>query len=240
MRTKKQYKRKMIKLPLFIILCYSLIQIFIWFYQTEKSKQEFINLEKEVVTDVEDTTVKKEPEKENRRIDFDKLLSINSDVKGWLIIEKLNISYPIMQSENNEYYLKKNIYKENSISGSLFLDYRNNAFQDDNTIIYGHNMKNGTMFGKLDNIKNGKLGTDIAILIYTENKIYKYKVFSTYEINPRDFKINEKITDLIEKSEIDFKKNIDTSSKYLTLYTCTNTSIKRIIVHAVLEEIVVL
>lgn len=240
MRTKKQYKRKMIKLLLFIILCYSLIQIFIWFYQTGKSKQEFINLEKEVVTDVEDTTVKKEPEKENRRIDFDKLLSINSDVKGWLIIEKLNISYPIMQSENNEYYLKKNIYKENSISGSLFLDYRNNAFQDNNTIIYGHNMKNGTMFGKLDNIKNGKLGTDIAILIYTENKIYKYKVFSTYEINPRDFKINEKITDLIEKSEIDFKKNIDTSSKYLTLYTCTNTSIKRIIVHAVLEEIVVL
>lgn len=240
MRTKKQYKRKMIKLLLFIILCYSLIQIFIWFYQTEKSKQEFINLEKEVVTDVEDTTVKKEPEKENRRIDFDKLLSINSDVKGWLIIEKLDISYPIMQSENNEYYLKKNIYKENSISGSLFLDYRNNAFQDDNTIIYGHNMKNGTMFGKLDNIKNGKLGTDIAILIYTENKIYKYKVFSTYEINPRDFKINEKITDLIEKSEIDFKKNIDTSSKYLTLYTCTNTSIKRIIVNAVLEEIVVL
>lgn len=93
---------------------------------------------------------------ERQSIDFDKLYEINSDTRGWIKIDSLGISYPIMQYTDNEYYLKKNTYKEDSISGSIFLDYRNNGFDDRHTIIYGHNMKNDSMFGKLDEILKGK------------------------------------------------------------------------------------
>lgn len=236
MKTKRINKKKIIKLLLYLVLCYSLTQIAIWLYKTENSKQEYSKLEKEVLISRENDAIGNETKEENAIIDFEKLSSINYDTKGWLTIEKLDISYPIMQSKDNEYYLSKNIYGENSISGSIFLDYRNNGFQDNNTILYGHTMQNGTMFGKLENIMEGKLGTDIDIFIYTKDKIYKYKVVSAYEIKPNEFKINENIDKLIGKSKIDFQKDVDKNSRYLTLYTCTKTATKRVIVHAILEN----
>ncbi|MDE5830938.1 MAG: class B sortase, partial [Clostridia bacterium] len=63
---------------------------------------------------------------------------------------------PVVCTLDNDYYLKKNIYKEDSISGSIFLDYRNSGFDDKHTIVYGHNMKNDSMFGRLDEILKGK------------------------------------------------------------------------------------
>lgn len=123
----------------------------------ELENQIFIEnpVENEVNIELDDEA--KELIQQRNSVDFDKLYEINQDVRGWLKIDALGISYPIMQYTNNQYYLSKNIYKEESISGSIYLDYRNNGFEDTNTVIYGHNMKNDTMFGKLDEILKGKV-----------------------------------------------------------------------------------
>lgn len=83
-------------------------------------------------------------------IDFDYLQGINSDVAGWIDFPGQDISYPVVLGNDNEYYLHHTFRKEDNFAGSIFVDSRNRGlFVDDNTIIYGHNMKNGSMFGKL-------------------------------------------------------------------------------------------
>lgn len=84
-------------------------------------------------------------------VPFEELQKINSDVLGWLTVYDTNIDYPLVQTDNNNYYLNHNPKKEPEVSGSLYLDYRNDKqFQDFNTIIYGHHMDQHKMFGDLD------------------------------------------------------------------------------------------
>lgn len=150
---------------LILILCCCLIYIAFWFYQTNSNKRKMAELENQIfiekpveneINNELDDEAKALIEERNS-VDFDKLYEINQDARGWLKIDALGIRYPIMQHTNNQYYLSKNIYREESISGSIYLDYRNNGFNDTNTVIYGHNMKNDTMFGKLDEILKGKV-----------------------------------------------------------------------------------
>ena len=75
------------------------------------------------------------------------------DVKGYIEIKGTNINYPIVQSTDNDYYLNHLPNGEKNKMGSIYLDYRNNDFEDENTIIYGHNMNDGTMFSELENYK---------------------------------------------------------------------------------------
>ena len=85
-------------------------------------------------------------------VDFNNLLADNPDIVGWLYCKDTPINYPILQSEDNSYYLRRLPDKTHNITGSLFVDYRNAAdFSDRNTIIYGHNMRNDKMFGSLEN-----------------------------------------------------------------------------------------
>ena len=93
------------------------------------------------------------------------LTHINEDYIGWIEIPNTNINYPVLQSEDNNYYLKRDIYKNYLASGSIFLDYRNNDFSDENTVIYGHYMRNNTMFGQLKKFKEEKF--------FNKNKITK-------------------------------------------------------------------
>ena len=83
-------------------------------------------------------------------VDFESLKAINPDVKGWLYIEALDISYPVVQGPDNDAYLHTTYEGTSTFAGSIFLDYQNQGdFSDGNTIVYGHNMKNLSMFGKL-------------------------------------------------------------------------------------------
>ena len=144
-----------------------------------------------------------------------------------------------MQATDNNYYLKKNIYKQTSTSGSIYLDYRNNNFNDTNTIIYGHNMKNGTMFAELKKIYEGKIQNNI-IKIQTETEEKTYKIISTYivdanynmEINIQDY--NKYISSIIQKSKIKFTtEEQQETSKILTLITCSYNNEERIVVQAI-------
>ena len=84
-------------------------------------------------------------------IDFAQLQSVNSEVKGWIWIYDTVVNYPLVHSgRNNDAYLHKTYDGTSNSSGSIFMDYRNTGdFSDDNTVIYGHNMKNGKMFACL-------------------------------------------------------------------------------------------
>lgn len=163
--------------------------------------------------------------------DENKLKEINSDYKMWISIPGTNINYPVVQGKDNEFYLHNNFYKEKSDSGTLFIDYRNNIASDKNIIIYGHNMKNGTMFNKINDFKRREDFNNGVVKLIRNNIEYTYEVFSVFvaDENYTDFKCNfasdEKYEDYIKllKQKSLFNKNIDINSKgeILTLYTCS-------------------
>lgn len=176
------------------------------------------------------------------KVDFEELKKINQDVIGWIYIKNTDINYPILQTTDNEYYLKKSINKTYSSCGSIFLDCKTKKdFSEKNTVIYGHNLKNQKMFADLAKVYKGELGNNIEIEIYTENSFRKYKIFTCYMEEPnlnviqKNWNEEEKqefIDNAIKKSKIDFSCDIDYSKNLLTLITCDATGKERIIVHA--------
>ena len=90
-----------------------------------------------------------EPQPELPQVDFEALADINPDVVGWLYCPNTVISYPVPQGENNSYYLKHLFDGTSNSAGSLFLDSRCQGLEGQNSVIYGHYMKNGTLFASL-------------------------------------------------------------------------------------------
>lgn len=113
-------------------------------------------------------------------VDFTALQAINPDIVGWLYIGALDISYPIVQGEDNDYYLHRTFEGQSNFSGSIFMECKNNGdFLDPNTILYGHNMKDQSMFGRLKflNEREGYLD-DPVFWVLTPEQDYKYQIFS--------------------------------------------------------------
>lgn len=124
-------------------------------------------------------------------VDFDGLKNANSDVVGWIQFEHVDISYPIVQGSDNSYYLNHTVKKTENKSGAIFMDTANDSdFSDMNTIIYGHNMKNGSMFGLMGQYKNAEfyIGRE-CFWIYTPTADYRYKIFSCYEPKADDVNV---------------------------------------------------
>ena len=121
-----------------------------------------------------------EPETPPIQVDFASLQEINPDIVGWLYMEALDISYPIVQGTDNAYYLHRTFEGKDNFAGSIFVEYRNSGdFSDCNTIVYGHNMKNQTMFGKLDFLQNWEDYQDqMDFWILTPEADYRYEIFN--------------------------------------------------------------
>lgn len=122
-------------------------------------------------------------------IDFPALQKEYPNVVAWLEMDDVDVSYPIVKGEDNEYYLHYDPSGNESVDGSIFLDYRNAGdFNDLHTLVYGHNMLDDSMFGKLDQYtsedfyKNGS-GT---FTIYTPDNTYRYKIFAVDIVDPTD------------------------------------------------------
>ncbi|MGN0631478.1 MAG: class B sortase [Ruminococcus sp.] len=108
-------------------------------------------------------------------VDFESLKGINPDIYAWIYIPDTEISYPVLQGENNSFYIKHNEYSEYSGKGAIFTeDYNSKDFKDPVTLIYGHNMKDESMFGSLQRICN----TLDDIIIYLPDCEKKYHVFA--------------------------------------------------------------
>ncbi|MGL4759936.1 MAG: class B sortase [Sarcina sp.] len=230
--------KKIINLALVAILCFSIYQITYKLWDYKKASLAYDSIEELYTQDHTKTT-------ENPYI---KLKELNSDYSFWISIENTNVNYPVVQGTDNSSYLTKDFYQIESSSGTVFLDYKNTFKSDFNNIIYGHNMKNGTIFNNVEKFKNPTFFKENNKIILTDaNSKYTYEVFSTYVADGKiDASTHTKINESMQLSEI--KNYIDTakkksmhsstlevtpSDKLLTLVTCSyESSDVRNIVHA--------
>ena len=140
----------------------------------------------------EPETVEAEPEEEKEPldipVDFEALQAENPDIYAWITIPGTNVDYPILQLEgDNGYYLNHSVDGAGSIAGAIFTeDYNSKDFTDPNTIIYGHNMKNGSMFRTLHNYSDREFfDNNRDITIYMPDKILHYTIFAAYLYDSR-------------------------------------------------------
>jgi len=181
---------------------------------------------------------------EEYKIDFVKLKQKNSDAIAWIKVNGTDIDFPVVKGTDNSYYLTHNFDKEKNKAGWIFADYRNKFDgTDKNIIIYGHNMKNGSMFASLkDVIKeewyNNENNKYIALI--TENENCKYQVFSVYQIETEEYYLQTNISNFKEfvekikgRSKKDFNVDIKETDSILTLSTCADNTKYRVVLHAV-------
>ena len=167
----------------------------------------------------------------------------NSDTVAWIIVEGTTINYPIVQTENNDYYLSHSFDKSYTYNGWTFLDYRNDSnMKDQNTIFYGHNLLNGTAFGSIKNIFENPKSSNKIMIITSDQKKYTYQVFSGYTIEPElyylqtNFNSSESYKSFLEtlsnRNIIDIDNSVDVKDKIITLSTCTDDNTGRRVIHA--------
>ncbi len=206
------------------------------------------------VTDNEENTTKKKSNYvssyyTNFEQVFETLLQKNDNTIGWIQVNNTKINYPVVQADTNSYYLNHDFFKKKNSMGWIFMDYRNNFDKlDKNTIIYGHNIKQGIMFGTIKNMMNKSWYTNSnnqIITFNTLNKNMKWRIFSLYQINETEdylkteFESDEEYMNFLnmlkDRSKNNFNVELTPESKILTLSTCFSHSTRHV-VHAVLVE----
>lgn len=203
-------------ITIFIISSYLLIKDFLQYKENKDSTGEL----------VENVIIESDKE-EKINIDWKQLKNINKDIIGWIRIENTNINYPILQDDGSLKYLKHLYDCKYNNNGSIFT-VNKNPFLADMTVLYGHNMKNRTMFSELDKYMDKNFLDDHpSIEIYTENKNYRATIFSCYSIGVNTEENNIKLLDFNEEIEYYKKKskhsinNVHEIKKILKLSTCS-------------------
>lgn len=249
-RKLKLKKDNFLILILSTILIVSTINIILFLVDIKTNNGDNKKIIKDVTLDNKhiDKNNNKKNDNNSKEIDFNKLLSINEDTKGWIKYNNDKINYPIVQSNDNSYYLKKSFNGKTNQSGTIFMDYRNKSFSDKNVVIFGHAMTDGSMFGSLKDVFkkdffNNKENNYIKI-IDTNNQKFTYQIFSYYIIEKEEYYIttsfnndssfNKFINTISKRSYKNFKIKVTKNDNILTLSTCSGTgnTTKRKVVHA--------
>ena len=183
-------------------------------------------------------------------MDFTALREVNRDVQGWIMIPGTVISSPLLQGEDNQYYLKHTWKKWTSAVGAIFLEWQNSPdLSDFNTIIYGHRMNNGSMFASLKNYKKQSYwAAHPCVYITDDNGSHKYEIFAAYEVSTTGTTYQLGFSDdaskqafidyCLEQSVIDTGITPTVYDRVLTLSTCTgNGHATRWVVQAVLKGV---
>ena len=244
MKLKKSVK-KVINLIITIMciigIIYSGYHIIEWYKNTSENKK----LKKDISKNIE-VIKDKETKEEKYNIDFESLKQQNPDTVGYIKVNNTNIDYIVVKGKDNDYYLHHNFNKEWNIAGWIFADYKNRIDETDrNIVIYGHDTKDGSMFGTLRESQNQEWQSkkeNQIITFVTEKNQYKYQIFSTYIIEPEEYYINtdfisvEAYKDFINtiksRSTYNYNVDVDENDKILTLSSCTPSGTKRVVVHA--------
>ncbi len=245
--TKKRTKHRKIKLglyPLFLIISIIITAVcIIYIYNWEKDRKH----SEKIMNVIKDVSSENIGEKiDDKKINFEGLKNINKDVVGWIKVNNTNIDYPVVKGNDNNFYLNHSFDKEYSAHGWPFIDYEAKLDgTDKNITIYGHNIKDGSMFGSLKNILNSDWYENEENLIVnytTEKENQKYKVFSIYRIEKETYYTNnyfknEKeykdfLNQLKTRSIVDFKEEVNEKDTILTLSTCADNNKYRVVLHA--------
>lgn len=231
----------------------------IYKYIEEKNAgKEYEKLQQEVVK--EEPKPVEEPELEpvskvEIPIDFAALQQQNPDVYAWIQVPGTEVDYPILQSSNdNTYYLNHTIDGEEKKEGAIFTEnYNTKTFEDPNTVIYGHDMKNGSMFQSIHKYMDRSFfDNNRDIVIYMPDQILRYKIFAAYLTDNRHLLMNYNFWSKDEYQQylnsifsmrdmnafIDTSTEVTTEDKIITLSTCyAGISTQRYLVQAVLVSI---
>ena len=231
-----------IAIVVFAVSAYKLYGIFSEYNKGDKEYQKIQDL-------VINTEKKDDTKEETFSVDFEKLLEMNSDVVGWIRFdEPSEINYPVVQGRDNEEYLKRTFEANTNKLGTLFVDVNNPGdFSGRNTFIYGHNMKNGSMFAQLLKYKDDSFYKEHPYFyIYTpDGKVRTYETFSAGVVkDTSDSYIMDYADDAAFQTYIDYIKQqsayptsaeVTTASKIVSLSTCTNVrDDERFLVHGVM------
>ena len=184
------------------------------------------------------------PSAKEERIDFASLKEINEEAVGWIEIPGTEISYPVVHTTDNVYYLTHTFRRQENKSGAIFVEASNAGdFSDLHTIVYGHNMKNGSMFAGLKNYgKKNYYEAHPYIYLDQEDGTHCYQIFSCHEADITDISYTigyaaddtyaSFLDSLTASSLYDTGVSVGTDDSIITLSTCTNKGEKRFVVHA--------
>ena len=231
------------------VFCYAAFNLYHIYTEYKKGTDEYNQIEEMAVTERDaDSAEVAGPSAQIKppiEVDFDKLKSVNEDVVGWIYVDALpDISYPIVKGKDNQTYLHQTYEKNYNFAGTIFVDYENSGdFSDCNTLVYGHNMKNGSMFGHLKKFReDDKLyKQDKYFWILTPERNYRYEIISAYTTG-----VNSDTYTLFKGPGEEFEKYLETIKGYseiqtddtdltikdriVTLSTCTGNESTRFVV----------
>ena len=231
------------------VFCYAAFNLYHIYTEYKKGTDEYNQIEEMAVTERDaDSAEVAGPNAQLKppiEVDFDKLKSVNEDVVGWIYVDALpDISYPIVKGKDNQTYLHQTYEKNYNFAGTIFVDYENSGdFSDCNTLVYGHNMKNGSMFGHLKKFReDDKLyKQDKYFWILTPERKYRYEIITAYTTG-----VNSDTYTLFKGPGEEFEKYLETIKGYseiqtddtdltikdriVTLSTCTGNESTRFVV----------
>lgn len=211
--------------------------------------EQFIDIPSQVPTTANPEA--EEPTVQFPEVDFESLKQINDDLVGWIYIPNTHVNYPVVQGDDNSYYLNRLFNKKWNSAGSIFVDYRNEAgFTDPHTIIYGHQMNNRTMFNDLKLYEDQSFYDQQPVgYLLTPEGTYLIEFFSGYvssvDTNAWDlnFTPDSFVTWLEDiKSRSAFTSQVEPKGedKVVTLSTCSSAFANaRFVLHGVLRPVAI-
>ena len=221
----------------------------------QEAESEFVQIHPPVIDTTTDSTegtgaVEEEGPKipwyEMASVDIAGLKAKYADVVGWIFFEDGLISYPVMHSHSNDTYLYTTYNGTESIGGSIFVEATHSGdFTDTHTLVYGHNMKNLSMFGRLKHYRrnNDYYENHQYFQIFLEDEILRYRIFAYQEVSVDSFVYKEYFNNAKELGDrllqISMRKTdieIPEDGRIITLSTCTADDAHRFVVSAVLVE----
>ena len=186
----------------------------------------------------------------NLTVDFESLWKINPDVKGWIYLEALGITYPVVQGETNDDYIYTSVKGSANSGGSIFMDFRNgDDFMDPHTLIYGHNMKDGSMFGKLKKLYDqdfvDEWDAPLCFWIITPEGKHRFDIFSIHTVSAtgdtytlftsQGDVVADYINTMARQTGVELPQRVyNSEDKVITLSTCTSGDEYRLVVQGVL------
>lgn len=179
-------------------------------------------------------------------VDLEGLHKKYPHIVGWIFFENETISYPVVHSDDNNRYLRTTYDGKKATAGCIFIEATHSGdFTDTHTIVYGHNMRNLTMFGKLKyyRTEKGYYDTHQYFQIFSGDEILRYQIFAYQNVSIDSFVYTENFTSaqelankLLANSMINTGMEIKDTDKIITLSTCTTEDDHRFVVSAVLVE----
>ena len=238
-------KKKILKsvwIIMFVIAVGALVYEIIMIHNSYQQYKEVDDTNNEIISTYTKST--SESPTDDFSVDWEKLLSVNKDIIAWIRIPDTNINYLVVQGKSNSQYLRKNIYGNYSFGGCLFVDSSTqNPFENMNTIIYGHNMKNGSMFAGLKNYSDQSYA-EAHPYIYVDlaDGSHCYEIFSAHEADATDitytigYRANDTYASFLDSlktaSLYDTGVEVTKDDSVISLSTCTKSGEKRFVVHA--------